>query len=226
MSNKITEIIAWLGLADNDYIASRALLMDGHLLPGAVLANSAVEKYFKTVHRIKNLRFNQRGNKAHNLLNLYKSLKNNITKFDLNENYLNFLTRAHKLRYPDKLEKGYSIALSLAKTIVGLDEIVFKIRSRIQLRGGDRRYKFDVLIDDGHQPLLQWNHVFGQTKRVDLFKNPLSCYEMRVLINGEWMEANYIAQVIDDENYDLDGIRPGSSDKEFHLQWTPINQEK
>lgn len=73
--NQANEIIAWLGLADNDYLAARVLLRRGLLIQGAILVNSAIEKYLKTVHRIKKIKFDTRGERAHNLVNLYRRLK-------------------------------------------------------------------------------------------------------------------------------------------------------
>jgi len=223
--NQANEIIAWLGLADNDYLAARTLLRRGLLVQGTILANSAIEKYLKTVHRIKNIGFDTRGEKAHNLVKLYKSLKETDSRKDLNESYLALLIRAYKLRYPDRLEKEYNLALNQGKMLVGLDETVFKIRSRIEFSGTRRPFKFDLLIHQKDETLMQANHTFGEAKREDLFKGPLTWYEMRVLKNGVWMEATYIAPAIDDGSYDVEGFRHGSSDREYLLQAAPIGQE-
>jgi HEPN domain-containing protein len=220
------QVISWLTLADDDYVASRTLLRSGLLLQGAILANSAIEKYLKTAHRILNISFQTRGEKAHELSTLYKQLHEKSPETELNESYLTFLTRAYKMRYPDRLEEEYNLAISQAKTLVGLDETVFKIRNRIQLKG-ERPFSFDMLLEKRHEPLTQGNHAFcAEFKREELFKNPVLCYEVRVLKNGVWMEATYTAHVEDDNKYDLEAWRHGSTDREFNLQWTPIQQEK
>ncbi len=227
MSNQVNEIIAWLQLADDDYIAARTLLRQGFLVQGAIFSHSSIEKYLKLVHRIQNISFKTRGEKAHNLLKLYEKLKKNDSRKDLNESYLSLLVKVYKLRYPDRLNEEFNLALHQAKTLVGLDETVFKIRSRIQIKGADpdRPFEFEKLISENYEPLLQGNHSFGKAKRADLFKEPLLWYETRVLKNGNWMKATYVATAKDDGNYDLEGLRRGSSDREFILQNAPINSE-
>jgi hypothetical protein len=42
-------IANWLRWADDDHIAARQLLLDYLLVQGAALANTAIEKYFKTI---------------------------------------------------------------------------------------------------------------------------------------------------------------------------------
>mgnify|MGYP005863918159 CR=1 FL=1 len=42
-------VAVWLGFADGDYIAARSLLRRSLIVQGAIFANTAVEKYLKTV---------------------------------------------------------------------------------------------------------------------------------------------------------------------------------
>ena len=225
MQNQTEKIIAWLGLADNDYIAARSLLRQGLLVQGTILACFAIEKYFKTVHLIENKEFKKQGEKAHDVLGLYAQLKKFAPRQNLNESYLATLNKAYKLRYPDKLEKEFNIALHQAKTLVGLDETVFKIRNRVKIVRANRPFKFEQLIEQKNEQLLQGNHTFGDAKRDELFQQPLLWYEMRVLKNETWMEANYVATAKDDGKYDVQGFRHGSSNKEFKLQAAPIGQD-
>ncbi|HEY1757857.1 MAG TPA: hypothetical protein VGG72_20980 [Bryobacteraceae bacterium] len=43
------EVVQWLNWADQDYLAARSLLARAFLLQGAILANTAIEKYIKAV---------------------------------------------------------------------------------------------------------------------------------------------------------------------------------
>ncbi len=216
------EIVAWRDLADSDYIASRMLLRNGFLLQGAILANSAIEKYLKAVLRIVGISFMTQGEKAHDLINLCKKLKKFDEKVNINESYLNLLNKAYKLRYPDRIKEEYNIALSQVKTLVGLDETVFKIRKHINITGNEREFKFDVLLKEKNEPLLQGNHTFGKTKRNELFKKPLLWYEMRKLKYGNWMEASYLGMAQDDGKYNLEGLKHGLSEREYKLQTEPF----
>lgn len=222
---KKTEIIAWIGLADEDYVAARTLLVNAYLTQGAVLAHSAIEKYLKTVHRIIGLSFGTQGEKAHDLVTLYENLRKSAPFAVLNENYLKLLVRIYKLRYPDRLPENFSVSINQMKTLAGLDETVFKIRRGIKITNTDgtkRKTKFDELLAKKSTPLLQGNHVFGTVSREWIFKEPGYYYEMRVLKDGSWMEIDYTSYATDDGVYDLDGFVPGSTDKQFTLQAEPI----
>lgn len=119
--DKISEIIAWRDLADNDYIASRTLLRKGFLVQGVILANSSIEKYLKTICRIENIPFKNRGQDAHKILNLYQTILNIDSKLSLNQSYLEILTKSYELRYPDRLEIEYNLALNQIKGLVSTD---------------------------------------------------------------------------------------------------------
>lgn len=219
MQNKTGEIIVWLGLADDDYLAARTLLRQGLVVPGSILSASAIEKYLKTVHLIHNKPFETFGKKAHDVYHLYKNLEDHLYKEKpLNESYLRALNKAFRLRYPDRLEKEFSIALHQGKMLVGLDETVFKIRNRIKFQGAERPFKFDLMIKENDPHLMQGNYAFGIAKRGEAFSQPLVWYEMRVLENGAWLQVYNPSTATDDNEYNLDGLRHGDSDKQFILQ--------
>lgn len=219
MQNKTGEIIVWLGLADDDYLAARTLLRQGLVVQGSIFSASAVEKYLKTIHLIHNKDFDTFGKKAHDVHHLYKNLEDPLYKNKpLNESYLKALNKAYRLRYPDRLEKEFSIALHQGKMLVGLDETVFKIRNRIKFQGTERPFKFDLMVIENAPLLMQGNHAFGTTKRDEAFSQSLVWYEMRVLKNGAWLQAYNPSTATDDSRYDLDGLRHGDSDRQFILQ--------
>jgi len=224
MPQETSEVIKWLNLADNDYLSARLLIRRGLLIQGTILSSTSIEKYLKTVCKIKRISFKTQGEKAHNVNDLYNLIKDE--KSSINEDYLALLVNAYKLRYPDRLAVEYNIALNQAKALVGLDEAVFKIRSRIKLIGAERRSLFEEQIAQKDELLCQGNHAFGDANRDDLFKDPVACYEMRELKNGVWMEAHYIAIVNDDDKYNVEGLKTGSSDLEYKLQNAPIDLSK
>lgn len=219
MQNKTGEIIVWLGLADDDYLAARTLLRQGLVVQGSIFSAFAIEKYLKTVHLIHNKEFATFGKKAHDVCHLYKNLKDLLYKEKpLNESYLKALNRAFRLRYPDKLEKEFNIALHQGKMLVGLDETVFKIRNRIKFQGAEKQSKFDLMVTENDPHLMQGNHAFGTAKRNEVFSQPLIWYEMRVLKNGVWLQIYNQSTATDDNKYDLNGLCHGNSDKQFVLQ--------
>jgi HEPN domain-containing protein len=90
-------IANWLRWADDDYIAARQLLLDNLLVQGAALANTAIEKYFKTIFLAKRLRLP----KVHDLPLLYRRLNKSGITFPLSNDFLALLFKLYKLRYPE-----------------------------------------------------------------------------------------------------------------------------
>ena len=43
------EAMTWLDLADEDYVAARVLILNDFLIHGAMLSNTAIEKYLKMI---------------------------------------------------------------------------------------------------------------------------------------------------------------------------------
>jgi HEPN domain-containing protein len=51
------EVSQWLNWADQDYLASRSLLLRGYVLQGTIVANTAIEKYIKAVLMLRGIPF-------------------------------------------------------------------------------------------------------------------------------------------------------------------------
>lgn len=225
MAEEEPEIIGWLDLADNDYLASRLLLLNGLLVQGAILANTAIEKYLKMVHTIKCFDFPyKRGNEAHNTKYLNSNLIKKGVTLNLNEDFLSILIKAYQMRYP-QLHDNFNLALNQAKLLSCLDETVQKIRSGLLLSRTDNKpVEFDVWLREKNPFLVNGNSAFTSYNKATLFSTPSKWYEMRILKNRNWLKINYFANVDDDGKHDLEGFRIGSSGKEFHLQSPPIRQ--
>ena len=223
-----TEVIGWIGLADDDYVAARVLINNALLTQGAILSATAIEKYLKMVHRIRKWSFPRRD--PHNVLDLHNNAKINGLFLNLNEDYLTFLVKIYRMRYPDKIEADFNFVLNQAKLLAALDESVFAIRHRLTLTSTrpdeKRESKFEHWISLNYNHLMRMNHVYcPEVKREDLFTNPSICHEARFVGGKTWMEAGYTAVVADDGVYNLEGLRPGGNDREFHFQSAPIGME-
>lgn len=217
------KILLWLQIADDEYITSRTLLRQGFVVQGAILSASAIEKYLKVVCLIHEVEFEKQGQKAHDLLILHSKLKNVYSSNNLNISFLELLNKTYKLRYPDSVSNGFNIALHQGKTLVGLDETVYKIRHRINFVGLEHKLRFDLLLEGNDENLLKGNHAFGKAKRNEAFITPLTWYEMRILKNGVRIESGYTSTAKDDGVYNLKGLQQGSNDRTFHTQEKHIN---
>lgn len=206
----ITKVMGWLNLADTDYLAARHLLLGHFLVQGGMLANTAIEKYFKMILEIrgidlKNLR---KGLKSgHEITGYYSHVKQD-TNLSLNEDFLSFLEKAYKLRYLDNLETGFNIFLNQSKMLACLDRTVYEIRSGIILQGPKTSSRFDGWIENANPTLINLNHAFGTIAREDLFKVPSFCHEIRILSNQVPLEAEYLALVADDDIFNIEALKP------------------
>ena len=224
--DKKRDIIGWLNLADDDYLAARVLIDNGMLVQGAILSVTAIEKYLKMIGQIFDVKFVFRGD-AHNVMDLYKSHKRNGATFNINEDYLEFLVKIYKFRYPDKLEPDYSFAINQSKLIVALDETVFILRDRIKMineQGEEQKNsKIHEMIKNNDLRLTRMNHTFYEVKREDLFFKPSIWHEERFVNGKTWMSAHYTAVVKDDGKYNLLGMEQGENERQFELKAEPID---
>lgn len=115
----------FLGLAHQDYLASRLLLRQGYLSSGVVLAATAVEKHLKAILSLKNLH----PKKQHldgAVLNLihthYPELYN-----DLDLDFIKFLKRSFKLRYATADSPGFGIVINQYRSLMALDTTISTI---------------------------------------------------------------------------------------------------
>lgn len=225
-ADKKSKIIGWLNVADNDYLSARILIDNGLLPQGAISSATAIEKYLKMIGEVHDIKFNMRGDR-HNILDLYRSLKNSGATFQLSEDYLNLLVKIYKFRYPDKLESNFSFALNQSKLMAALDESVHILRNRVQFideKGVEQKNSaIHSMIEKGDTRLLRANHVFGSSKREDLFSKPSVWHEMRFLNGKTWLEARYTAMAKDDGAYNLTGMDQGQNEREFKLKSEPID---
>ncbi len=167
------DVIGWIQLADADYVAARVLLNNALLPQGAILSSTAIEKYLKMVHQIKRWPFSR----THDVVELFRSAKERGLILDLNENYLLFLAKIYRFRYPDELEADFNFAVNQAKLLTALDEAVHTIRKRLQIvsKVGSEtaRSQFDDWIDSNYNHLMRMNHKYcKEVSRELLFKTP------------------------------------------------------
>jgi HEPN domain-containing protein len=208
---KATQVLQWLGWADKDYISARTLLLEGHLIQGMVLSNTAVEKYFKAVCFLAGLRFPK---SCHDVPELHRIIRSQEIKPNLNTDYLSLLKKAYELRYPDNLSPGYNICLGQAKLLTELDHSVFEIRKGFDIRKANAESietRLSHMLKTQDKALMDSNSAFGDAKRDDIFREKNGFYELRVLPGGIIMEAEYQStEAKDDGVFDEVALKPGT----------------
>lgn len=201
--------LIWVSWADKDYISSRSLLLAGFLAQGCGLANTALEKYLKAIFTVRNLDVPR----THDIDSLNSRLVQNGVTLGLNQDFLRLLVKAYKLRYPDDLRSGFNISLVKAKVLTELDTTVFKIRKGFDIRRGGQQLTtvLDSFVKSDDARLIELICAFGVTDRAEIFARPTTCYETRVLADGNILEAYYEAGPIpDDSNFLGEGLNPSN----------------
>ena len=204
------KVVTWLGWADKDYVASRRLLLKAYLPQGAALANTALEKYFKTLLLLAG----EKVPKVHDISALHEQLITVFPKLpEVNRTYLALLGKAYELRYPDALKPGFSVSLSQAKTLTELDRTVYQIRRGFKFnRSSGRAVELwmDARIAEGAPDLIEANCYFGNADRPKVFEQFPHYYEMRVVSEDDILEVYYEAVAAPDDGlFPLEGLIPG-----------------
>lgn len=183
----------FLNIAYKDYLAARVLL-NAHLpVQGAVLASTAVEKYFKAI-----LAF--RGNESQG--HLKKAHFNAVKNFDpklwaaLSQEFVALLQRVYSLRYQDALEKNFNVVIATREFLAELDYTTVTIQESFQLKQGDKEatlmYHQDRKQSDPR--LFLNNHVLsGIEKQTFISREPQFVYEVRNCPLRGFIEVSYFA---------------------------------
>jgi HEPN domain-containing protein len=210
-------ILHWLTWADTDYLAARRLLMDGLLVQGASLANTAIEKYLKALialHGKKIIRI-------HNPLEIYKKLKEQGSSLLLDEGFLELLGKSYEMRYPDDIEDGYNLVLSQALLLDALDQTVKLITDRVRLGNvnGAVKRKLDLLVEQRDPQLSSMNTALGSITKDTLLTRLSLVFECRFL-NGNYLGAEYLTAEIRDTSFGREAFVQ-KSDRTFQLAYLP-----
>jgi len=220
--NKADVVMQWLTWADKDYVAARRLLLEGLLVQGTSLANTAIEKYLKAILTVHD----QTVVRIHDPLKLYQSLPISDS-LQLDISFLTLLGKAYKMRYPDDLPFGYNISLCQFLLLHALDESIAKITAKFdwKTRDGNSAVRLlNALINDKDPNATLHNVALGAISKDELFALPSKVYENRRLNNGAWMEIDYVTATIENESFDHEGFVQ-INDRQFNLSHLPLGQQ-
>jgi len=225
---KCTDTLRWLAWADEDYVAARTLLLDGLVVQGAALANTAVEKYLKGVCELSNISFRGLG---HDVSRLNDLLNGHGVTLGLNADFLEFLHKAYQLRYPDDLAPGFNMALNSAATLVETDLTVQRIRKGFTIKQNGKvvQTRFDMLLREGAAALVAKNCAMDSDARARLFSEPSWSYEIRVLENEVVLQARYQTEALREINhFRCSGLAPTNEaeSKRVDFTWPPTDGGK
>ncbi len=182
----------FLNIVYKDYLAARVLLNNDLLIQGAVLASTAIEKYFKAI-----LAFSGKENSSHLKKAHFNMVKNFDPKLwgDLNEDFIRLLQRAYHLRYLDKLEKNFNPVIASREFLAELDFTVLIIQNSFHLnKNGEEvvlMYHQDKNSNDSR--LFYNNYLLTEIEKQSFIsaKDQL-VYEIRKCPLGGFFEVEYL----------------------------------
>jgi HEPN domain-containing protein len=215
--NQARTILHWLTWADTDYLAARKLLMDGLLVQGASLANTAVEKYLKALLTL----YGEKVVRIHSPLEIYKKVKEQGHSLQLDESFLELLGKSYEMRYPDDIDDGYNLVLSQALLLDALDQTVKAIADRVTIKNLDGviKRKLDLMVEQRMPQLFSMNTALGSITKDALLRQPSLVFECRFLF-GNYMGAEYMTEQISDASFRREAFVQ-KSDKAFQLAYPP-----
>ena len=212
-SSSSSAILSFFGAAAKDYIAARVLLNAQLPVQGAILASTAIEKYFKTIMALRGNSSTGHLRKAH-----WNSVKNYAPEIfvDINPAFLVFLQRCYKMRYPDTLPPGFNLVIASREFLAELDEAAMLLHYGMGLKNRGEVVGTDIETYRKNRDvrLLLNNHVItGQSKQAFIKASPQFVYEMRVDPIRGFIEVYYIAKPLQSDGMFLrEGFKPAVDD--------------
>ena len=205
-------VVGFFTNAYGDYLAARTLLINRLLIQGCIMANTAIEKYFKGMiamldepiprhHDIATNKF------RNTLQNKYPSLFKQI-----NLDFVTFLSKSYRLRYYDEVEDDFSLAIVRGKTLAELDYTVSKIEEGFEikvpgLQDNPNKYRADK---SARNPLLwQYHYLLNAGSKSAFIEQQDWVYEFRKGSPFGIMEVLYQTDFVKDDGIFLyDALQP------------------
>lgn len=189
----------FLDVAYKDYLAARVLLNADLLVQGAVLASTAIEKYFKALLAFRGHQSHGHLKKAH--INAAKNFDARLARV-LNDEFLTLLQRAYSLRYLDDLAPDFDLVIASREFLAELDFTACMLQESFTLRqaGAEIVQTYHEHKRQGDARLMDNNFVFmdeekpmALIKQVFISAEPQLVYEVRKCKLRGLMEALYLA---------------------------------
>lgn len=224
--------VQFFGLAFDDYVAARQLLMKDLLVQGCVLANTSVEKYFKGIKALLGEPIPH-----HHDITVGKFINTIKNKFPgtfklFNLEFLNFLSKSYLLRYLDEIEDDFNLVIIKRKTLAELDYLIAKIEETFEIRHesfdqANSKYKS---YKNSNSPLIwEMNYYLQGLDKSNFIKQPDFVQECRKIEYGNMISLAYVTdQIEDDGKFQYEALRTVKSEDgkiTFRFCFHPINEE-
>jgi len=194
-------VLSFFASAYEDYIASRQLLINNLPVPACALANTSIEKYFKAMKAILGEPIPRHHDITVN--KFVNTIKNKFKPIDkaINYEFIQFLSKAYKLRYRDEVEEGFNIVIVNNKTLAELDELVSIIESTFQIYENNHLNKSMYNHDkESNNPLLwKYNCTLNKYNKREYIEANTNVYEFRKIPGGRILSFKYGTESVKDD---------------------------
>jgi HEPN domain-containing protein len=190
-------VITFLRLAFDDYVAARTLFLNNMLPQACALAATSVEKHLKAILAV-------RGNRCpgHLTSRLFNSLENYQPELyrNLNIDYLKFLSQAYELRYLDDKKPGFGLVINKYRALAELDRMIPEIEKGFNLQSGGEPIQTPLRqgITKKTELLFQENHMLQRIPKGEYFRKINDVFELLVAPDGRIITATYKTQGVND----------------------------
>jgi HEPN domain-containing protein len=220
-------VIRFLNDGFNDYAAARVLLLNGLLQQGAILASTAVEKYFKAM-----LATHGNESRGHLKKAQWKAVHNKYPNLfvKLNISFLELCQKCYLLRYTEDVPHHFNVAIAAREFLAELDHTLLLMERtlvRANEAGQPVKTRFEQMMESKDERLLKENHVLvQQVKEAFVYGAPQMVYELRRIANGVIVEVGYSSRSVpEDLSFTRQALVPKSGDeKSYTFSHFPIRQ--
>lgn len=184
------QIINYLSLAFDDYIAARLLLRKGLLAQGVAVASTAVEKQLKALLAIHGIYTKKHLDKG--LLAKVKSVEPKLGNY-LSDDFIKFLGKGFSLRYASIDSGGFQIVINQYRTLIELDAVILTIDGgfKLKLSGARVRTPLEQAIAVKNPMVFEENVPLETISIEDLYETPNLLQEIKIENNLKTVSAKY-----------------------------------
>lgn len=184
------KLLGFLRNAYDEYLASRILFNHDLILQASILANTAIEKYFKAILIFKGDKIKH----SHNIKGMLLSIKNFDVKLydNLDLDFINLLHSCYTLRYIDSAPENFKIIMRKKKTLAELDYIVYLIHDKIFI--GDeinKKSQYQIDKEANRIELIKNNYIFGNVSKEDFLQGTEDVHEFHIDGSKNFVEIKY-----------------------------------
>jgi len=193
----VRKVVDFMNDGFHDYIAARVLLNAGLLQQGAVLASTAIEKYFKAVMATRSMESHGHLKTAH-----WNSVRNlePVLFAQIDGDFLQLCKKCYDLRYTEQLSIGFNAVIAQREFLAELDATVALIEDTVVRASGDGKEvqtRYTVMKRENDARIWINNHVLAQSvKEAFIYSDNQVVHEIKQGSHGGLMEVTYTSRKI------------------------------